>query len=65
MRSPSENGEEVLALLGLGYIREEIAEELDLSPTTVKRIIRGLCRRYGVNEEGLRRMALDEPPVSA
>lgn len=60
MRPTSEKGESVLALLGLGYTRGEIAEELDLSPNVVKRLIRRECRRRDTNVEGLRRMALDE-----
>ena len=62
-------GESVLALVALDYSREQIADELDLSPQTIRRIVRRLCREHGVATVAeLRRRAkegLDEADAAA
>jgi DNA-binding NarL/FixJ family response regulator len=55
----------LLALLRLGYTRGEIAEELDINPNVVRRLIRSECRRRGTNVEGLRRLRVDDSPTAA
>ncbi len=52
--STSEEPDTILALLRLGYTRDEIAGELDLNPRTVRRIIRSECRKRDTDTEGLR-----------
>lgn len=65
MRPESEAADRVLALLRLGYTRGEIAEELDVNPNVVRRLIRRECKRRDTNVDGLRQLALDEDGARA
>lgn len=62
-RTPSPYAPRVLYLLRKGYTRGEIANELDVAPNVVRRVIRQECRARNTNVDGLR--ALDDDAVSA
>jgi DNA-binding CsgD family transcriptional regulator len=65
MRPESDAGDRVLALLRLGYTRGEIAEELDVNPNVVRRLIRRECKRRDTDVDGLRNLSLDEEAAPA
>ena len=50
----------VVGLIADGNTRDDIAEALGVSPGSVRRIVRKLCRRYGCGMVGLPAAVINE-----